>query len=222
MRVLVLGASGGVGRLLVAQGVERGVQVRALVRADATAPPGGFPAGAEVIVGDVRDPSVLVPQLDGVDAVLCALGLRRRFVWNPWSALRSPPDLVESVLRVALPAAKVSGVRRFLAVSAAGVGDSAPAMNAPMRALVATSQIGVAYADLARAEALLAASGLDWQAPRPVVLTDGPRTGRVAIVSSFGAFSQISRADVAGWMLDRALDPAPDALKPRTPMIAAV
>jgi hypothetical protein len=61
-------------------------------------------------------------------------------------------------------------------------------------------------------EAVLAASRLDWSAPRPTRLTDGPPTGRIAVVDAFSAAAAISRADVAAWMLD-ALDlpawPAP-------------
>ncbi len=98
------------------------------------------------------------------------------------------------------------------APSAAGVGDSAASLNLPMRFLLATTMIGAAYADLAAMEDILATSGLDWSAPRPTRLTDGPPTGRIAVVDAFSAAAAISRADVAAWMLD-ALDlpawPAP-------------
>ena len=64
--VLVTGATGGVGRHVVAGLVERGVSVRALVR-DATA--ASLPPGVEVAEGDLGDPSSLDSALEGTDAV---------------------------------------------------------------------------------------------------------------------------------------------------------
>jgi purine nucleoside phosphorylase len=141
----------------------------------------------------------------GAAAVLSSLGMRRRVVANPWSALTSPADFTSAYARAVVAAMRRAGVTRVVAVSAAGVGDSAPQMNATMRFLVATSSIGAAYRDLARMEQVFADSGLDWLAPRPTRLTDGPATGRVRVIGAFGMFDAISRADVAGWMV-RALD----------------
>jgi putative NADH-flavin reductase len=107
---------------------------------------------------------------------------------------------------------RAAGVPKVVAVSAAGVGDSAARMNAVMRFLVATSSIGVAYRDLAEMERVYAESGLDWCCVRPVALTNGERTGRVRTVEQFGATSWISRADVAGWMLDQVERPIVERL----------
>ncbi len=105
--------------------------------------------------------------------------------------------------------------------SAGGVGDSAVHLNLPMRLLLATTMIGTAYADLAAMEAALAASGLDWLAPRPTRLTDGPATGRIAVVDAFSAAAAISRADVAAWMLDALDQPTWPSVgwRTRTPQI---
>jgi uncharacterized protein YbjT (DUF2867 family) len=86
-----------------------------------------------------------------------------------------------------------------------------------MRALVAGSDLGACYADLARMEAVYADSGLDWTAVRPVTLTNGPWTGRVREVEAFGLRDAIARADVAHWLLGRVSGPERGA---RTPQIA--
>jgi NAD(P)H-binding len=65
-------------------------------------------------------------------------------------------------------------------------------------------------------EAELAASGLDWYAPRPVKLTDGPLTRNVR-ASDRVTVKPISRADVAWHILTLAEDPDPGPL--RTPAI---
>jgi uncharacterized protein YbjT (DUF2867 family) len=63
MRVLVTGATGHVGRIVVELLVAAGVQVRAMTRrTDAT-----FPASVETVVGDLLSPASLGPVLAGVD-----------------------------------------------------------------------------------------------------------------------------------------------------------
>ncbi|MDG4831114.1 NmrA family NAD(P)-binding protein [Solwaraspora sp. WMMD1047] len=66
MQVLVTGATGSVGRHLVAELIRHGARVRALVR-DAGA--AGLPAGVEAAVGDLNRPETLRPAVAGVDAV---------------------------------------------------------------------------------------------------------------------------------------------------------
>lgn len=63
------------------------------------------------------------------------------------------------------------------------------------------------YADLARMEDVIQASGLDWTIVRPVYLVDGPltRTYRTAYGQNVRGGLRISRADVAHLML-RVLD----------------
>jgi uncharacterized protein YbjT (DUF2867 family) len=64
--VLVTGATGRVGRLVVNELLGAGVPVRALTRRPATA---GLPAAVEVAVGDLTVPESLDAALQGVDAV---------------------------------------------------------------------------------------------------------------------------------------------------------
>ena len=108
-------------------------------------------------------------------------------------------------------------VPRVIAVSAAGVAESASRMNLLMKFFVASSNVGVGYRDLALMERVYAGSGLDWCCPRPTRLTNGPLTRLVKVVNCFPMTAAISRADVAWWMLDCAAKPNQD----RTPMISA-
>ncbi|MGW0547358.1 NAD(P)H-binding protein [Streptomyces altiplanensis] len=63
MTFLVTGATGTVGRQVVAELLRRGERVRALTRDPAKA---DLPAGAETVRGDLTDPESLVPALEGV------------------------------------------------------------------------------------------------------------------------------------------------------------
>ncbi|WAP50660.1 NAD(P)H-binding protein [Arthrobacter sp. ATA002] len=66
MRILVTGATGQVGRNLVAQLQEAGHTVRALTRDPANA---DLPAGVEAVAGDLTDTTTLETAFEGMDAV---------------------------------------------------------------------------------------------------------------------------------------------------------
>ncbi len=72
LTVLVVGATGSIGRLVVAEALRQGHAVRALVRDLARAR--GLPADAERIVGDLTRPETLASAVDGIDAVVFTHG----------------------------------------------------------------------------------------------------------------------------------------------------
>jgi uncharacterized protein YbjT (DUF2867 family) len=70
--VLVVGATGSVGHLVVEEALRRGYAVRALVRTPGKAR--RLPPEAQVVLGDVTRPDTLPGVVDGVDAVVFTLG----------------------------------------------------------------------------------------------------------------------------------------------------
>jgi len=213
MRLLVLGASGACGAWLVRRAVERGHRVTALVRAPSRDEP---PPGVNVICGDVAIPAEFDRTLPGHDAVLSALGLRRAGR-SPWAALRSPHDLMTRVAALLASAMPRAGIGRLVAVSAAGVGDSMHQLTWPVRLLVRSGNIGVAYRDLAGMEAALGKSELDWLAVRPVTLLHGPPRKPARRVERYRLTSVVRRSEVAEWMLSAVEQPTP--FRERTVMI---
>lgn len=71
LSVLVVGASGSVGRLVVAEALRQGHAVRALLRDPASAP---LPGGAQLVRGDLTQPHTLLAALDGIDALVFTHG----------------------------------------------------------------------------------------------------------------------------------------------------
>ena len=210
MKILVLGASGGVGKHIVRLACERGHAITAIARrADS------IDSRARVVIDDVLRPGCFNEHSRGCDLVLSALGIKRTNPANPWSALASPPDFSSRTAVMLIDAMRHHRVSRVVAVSAAGVAESSSRMNLLMKFFVKRSNVGVGYRDLAAMERLYAQSGLDWCCPRPTRLTNGPLTRRVKIVDAFPITASISRADVAWWMVAHAQDPAHE----RTPMI---
>lgn len=215
MKLLVLGASGGVGQWLVRLAAGHGHEVTALVRQTSKL---DAPSSVRVVRAEILNPSVIGRAVEGQDAVASCLGLRRAGR-SPWAPLRSPADLVEMVTRSLVPAMERAGVRRIVAISAGGVGDSFEQLTAPVMWLVTRGNIAVAYRDLERMEATLRASTLDWLAVRPVTLAHGPPTGRAGPVTRYGMTSMVRRSDVAAWMLQALERPGP--LAERTVLLGA-
>src|ERR1700745_2808106 len=82
MNVLVTGANGFLGTVLVSQLIARGDRVRALVRDPRR---NGFTnsMAAEVCVGGLRDRTSLIRACSGVDVVFHTAALATH--WSPWS-----------------------------------------------------------------------------------------------------------------------------------------
>jgi uncharacterized protein YbjT (DUF2867 family) len=78
-RILVIGATGNVGRQVVSQLPATGAQVRALVRNPTAA---GLPPHIEVVSGDLTNPETLDECLDGIDTVF--------LVWTAPAAAAAP------------------------------------------------------------------------------------------------------------------------------------
>ena len=214
MKLLVFGASGGCGSWVVRLAAERGWSVTAFVREPTPYSP---PAGVRVVRGDVLNAAQLAAVVPDHDVILSCVGAQRISPGNPWSLLKSPPDFCVNSAAQIIGAASAAGVSRIGAISAAGVGDSAAALPAVMRVLLAKSNIGVMYRDLGQMESAYEASGLEWFAVRPVSLINAEPSRRAHILRRFGNFSVIGRADVAQWMLDAIAAPARPSQ--RRPMI---
>jgi uncharacterized protein YbjT (DUF2867 family) len=75
VKVLVLGATGGTGRLIVRDAVAKGHSVDG---AGSLKGPRLRPCGSHLIEGDARDESAPIRALDGCDAVVSSLGVAAR------------------------------------------------------------------------------------------------------------------------------------------------
>lgn len=168
MRVLVVGAAGKTGRAVVEQAMKQGHQVTAFVH---SATSSGVP-DVEVRVGDASDMATMQDALLGQDAVIEAVGGKAPYKRTTLEA-RAAATMVEAMQR--------HGVRRLIATSMFGAGESAA--NAPfyMKVLLATLLRGE-VPDKSKKESIITSSELDWVIVRPPFLTDKPATGDVRIL----------------------------------------
>jgi putative NADH-flavin reductase len=210
MRLVIVAATGGVGRLALERARVGGHAVTAVVR-NVTALPAGVPA-VRVDLAD-PDPGVLAGAVTGADAVVSALGARGR----------ADTGIAERGTRALIAAMRAAGTSRLVCVSAAPVSTVAsPGQPHPPRHDPGDDLLGRwvltpvvrrifrdAYADLARMEDALRESGLDWTVVRPPRLTGGPATGRyaTALDRSVRGGRSVSRADVADLLVTLAARP---------------
>lgn len=197
-RVLIVGATGGTGRQLVEQALERGHIVTALAR-DPSALRIEHPR-LTVIRGDVLDSASIDAAVRSQDAVLCALGHKRLFY---------PTRILSEGTRNILRAMEAYGVQRFVCETALGIGDSAGRMGLYYTFFVIPLILPFYFWDKARQERLLAGSRVHWVIVRPGALTNGAKRGRYRHGRRLGSFlwtMRISRADVADFMLNQLAD----------------
>ncbi|MCP4919004.1 MAG: NAD(P)H-binding protein [Proteobacteria bacterium] len=199
MNVLILGASGGCGRELVKQCVGRGHTVVAVGRESSELT---VPDGVRVVRCELHDEDALASAFEGIDVVFAAIGLNLPG-FSPFSPAEVP-DLLSRAAPVIVAAMKRAGVPRLLAISAGGVGDSAAVMPWFYKWIVAMTSMRRLYPELEAMEAVYAQSGLEVCCVRPTTLTDGPQTGKAVVATRLAGQADVSRADLACWMLDAA------------------
>src|SRR6266849_6714838 len=155
-RVLVIGATGGTGRQLVSQALERGYAVTALVR-DPLRLRLDHPQLA-VIQVDVLDQGSVDAAMGGKEAVLSALGHRRFFY---------PTRILSEGTRNILRAMETHGVRRLVCETALGIGDSAGRLGLLYTLFVIPVILPFYFWDKTRQERLVAGSHVEWVIVRP-------------------------------------------------------
>ncbi|MBK6598390.1 MAG: SDR family oxidoreductase [Proteobacteria bacterium] len=112
--VLVTGATGQTGRLLVPALIEQGHSVRALIRNPAAA--GSLPTGVQSVIADVTTPATLAAAMRGVSTVISTIGARFPIGSNGFAAVDWEGN------RALIDAAKSAGVSHFILLSAGSAG----------------------------------------------------------------------------------------------------
>jgi putative NADH-flavin reductase len=207
-KVIVFGASRGVGRAFTELALAQGHRVTAVVRDPATLAPNH--ECLEVAAGDVSDRRSVRRHLDGHDMAFCTVGADTRGATTLYS------DAAGNIA----DAMGVEGVRRLMFLSNFGVlGEKGRGIRTAAMVSLTKRLLRPTLEDHRRALDELTKHDLRWIAVRPMALTDGARTGEYRIVEDGlpKGGTRISRADVADFMLKQ-LDS--DAYVHRVPAIA--
>ncbi|MBI1807792.1 MAG: SDR family oxidoreductase [Ignavibacteria bacterium] len=197
-RVLIIGASGGTGRQLVTQALERGYVVTAFVRNPSKLQI--VHPQLQIIQGDVLDYASVEAAVRGQDSVISALGHKRFFY---------PTRILSEGTRNLLRAMESQGVLRFVCETSLGIGDSVGRLGIYYTLFIIPVVLPFYFWDKTRQERLIAASKVEWVIVRPGMLTNGKKRNTYRHGTTVGSFIwtvRISRADVADFMLNQLTD----------------
>jgi uncharacterized protein YbjT (DUF2867 family) len=191
MTLVILGATGGTGRLVVEQALAAGHAVTALVRSPEKLTIRN--SSLRVIAGKATDAGDVARAFEGADAVISTLG--------------GTGSVIADSTRAILEAAHKTGVERVVVLSSFFVErDRLGAVSRLLTGIAAGSKIK----DKSAGEQLLRQSDLDWTIVYASPLTDGPATGFVEVPvegTKRGIWDRISRSDVAAWLVQAATSP---------------
>jgi putative NADH-flavin reductase len=197
MRIVVFGAHGATGQVLVDQALAAGHDVVAVTRR-----PDEFLAVHErlaVARADVLDAAAVDRAVDGAGVVLSTLGV-------PFT--RKPITVYSDGTGNIMTAMSRHGVKRIVVVSSSATephhhADGGFLLNRVMQPLV-TATIGkTTYRDMRLMEALLRESDLDWTIMRPSGLFDAPSVSDYHLYENEAPGIFTSRADLAVSMLEQ-------------------
>lgn len=234
--VLITGATGGVGQLVVGNLLNKGFRVRIVTRNTAKAQR-MFNDRVEIAVGDVRDPMTLSAAMQDVTHIICCTGTtafpsaRWEFDQTPnlieWVHLfldpkysqakaKNSPDSVDAQGVSNLVAAAPLNLKRFVFVSSVGI------LRKDKLPFSILNAFGVLDAKHKGEEAIIS-SGLPYTIIRPGRLIDGPYTsydlntllkakteGKFGVVLGTGdtLSGDASRIDVAAACVECAQNPS--------------
>jgi putative NADH-flavin reductase len=192
-KVLIIGASRGVGLETVNAALAAGHHVRAFARSVADISVAN--PELEKRQGDALNPTDIDAALENIDVVIQTLGVRMR-------DLIGPVNLFSSATRILVPAMDRRGVKRLIAITGFGAGESRGKIN-PLLLIPFRVFFGRAYDDKDEQERLIKDSKLDWTIVRPGLLTSRPGSGRYEVLAQPSQWRNgtISRADVARFLV---------------------
>ena len=170
--VVVAGATGRAGRLIVAELRKRKYPVRAMIIRpfDPPEPEGLTGSGIEIREGSLESAEVLAGTLKGAGYVISAIGSTK-----PMSG--SEFEKIDIAGNTALArAAKAAGVKRFVVISSIGAGNSRDAMTCVFRLMM-----GQVIKAKSAMEEKIRETGVDYTIIRPGGYTARPLSGEIAI-----------------------------------------
>ncbi|MBN8658196.1 MAG: SDR family oxidoreductase [Anaerolineae bacterium] len=192
MKIVVFGASRGVGINVVEQALQAGHNVTAFVRSPET-----FKlqhANLNIFKGDAMDASAVEQAIAGHEAVISALGPTRPPV----------PNMMETSAKNIVAGMKKHGIRRLISTTGAGVRqpEDQPKLIDHFIGFLLNLLAKDVVLDSAANVHVIQSSDLDWTVVRYPRLVDGERKGmyRVGYVGKDSG-TQITRADGADFVL---------------------
>ncbi len=190
-KILVVGATRGIGYKVVQLGLEEGLSIRAFARSATNIDIQN--TNLELIDENALNKLDIEKAVNGCEAVIQTLGVPFNL-----NMIIGPITLFSESTQILIPAMKKAGLKRLLALTGFWAGDSKKTIS-PIQRLGFNAIFGRAYADKSIQESLIKSSGLEWTIVRPGILTNSdqvrgfrvledPKSWRNGIVSRLNGY----------------------------------
>ena len=165
MKILLLGATGRTGKLVVDEALQRGYELNCLVRDPQKIK--SVHERLKVFEGSPEKKSDLEASIKNCEAIINVLNVSRNSDF-PWSKLRTPPMFLSEVMKNVIELAENHKVKRIVVCSAWGAAETKNDLPPWFRWFIDNSNIGYTYRDHERQEKLLMKSHavMDYSSPR--------------------------------------------------------
>ena len=208
MGILLIGASGRTGKLVIDEVLSRGQSVTALVRSTSSL---SSRSGLTVVQGtptnasDIERAIASTPPADRITSIIVTLNAVRASD-SPFAKSISPPRLLaDSHANLVAAMQNYPEIRKIVTMSAWGVAESIRETPWLFRLLIRKSNMAVQFEDHDMTDREMKESGVNFVLVRPVRLAEGEKkavkvhgnTGK-----GLGLMASISRKSVAGFLVD--------------------
>ncbi len=202
MKIAVFGSTGQIGKLLVEQALDEGLQVVAYARDPSKLDDYKKNQNLIIVEGQLSDKNRIEEAINGVDAVLSMLG----------------PDIVGKVVGMPISqgtqnivdAMEKNGVKRLIVIATQSVPD--PNDSPTLRIKIGRAFVRLvarhAYDEVIGLSEIIQSSDLDWTIVRFWQPTDGKRTGNIlhGYVGKTSLGGKTTRADIAEFSFEQLTD----------------
>lgn len=199
MRVAVFGATGRVGALVVQALLDRGHEAVSVSR---STPDKRYQGKYESLTGDMTDPAFVQSVMADCDGLIFCIGQRLKSPNNLFSKSLSPADIRTQIVKSVMRVIGSDHSRRFVYLSAFGVGTDLKKHAFVFRMVLRLSSLGKSYEDHNQAEGIVRASTTNWTIVRPPGLTD--KDDVVPLVDARGkwtSFMTVTKKSVAQYLV---------------------
>lgn len=205
MKILLLGATGRLGRNILNELLAKNIEVTVLVRDDKFIKTTN--KNLNIVVGTPENKKNIDESLVGCTAVITTLNISRKSDF-PWSSLRTPKNLLSNTMEYLIELLDNHKIDRLITISAWGANESKRELPWWFSWVIDNSNIKYGYIDHERQEAKLKETDLKWSIIRPVGLTYGNKNKIVKV--SVGGIPKpnllISRSSLAVFVVKTLVD----------------
>lgn len=197
MKIAIFGATGIVGSAITKEALAQGYEVTVLTRDARKVKDSG--GRLTVVEGNVNDRNTVRKVLEGQDAVIQSLGIGGK-------GTGKPTTFVSEANRLIMDEMERMNIRRLIAISVIGAGDSLYFLPWIYRKMMAVMMkwFKAIIDDKNRMEPMIERSGLDWTIVRCTTVKNSPVKGHVrASLDGKGLKYSIAAPDMAVFVVDQ-------------------